>query len=115
MEAAVSKTVRIEDWTSVRELVLMCVGTDKGSWWADPSFGSELWILRQEGKINNRTAGRVQQMVLGCLLWMKNDGLAADIECFAEQAGKNEIAYCVTVTRPKGDPVVVKDVWNAVK
>ena len=111
MEAA----VRIENWTDIRELTLMCIGTDKGTWWADPTFGSELWMLRQEGKVDNRTAGRVQQMVLDCLAWMKDDGLAADIDCKAEQAGKNVIDYSVMVIRPNGDPVIVKDTWDAVK
>jgi phage gp46-like protein len=109
MEAA----VRIEGWADIRELALMCIGTDKGTWWADPSFGSELWMLRQEGKVDSRTAGRVQQMILGCLAWMKEDGLAAGIECRAERAGKNEIAYYVTIARPKGDTVIVKDTWDA--
>lgn len=109
------RAIKIENWTDIRELVLMCIGTDKGTWWADPSFGSELWILRQEGKINSRTVGRVQQMILDCLKWLKEDGLAANIECHAEQIGKNEIAYSVTVYRPKGDPVIVKDTWDAIK
>ena len=107
--------IRIEQWTDIGELILMCVGTDKGSWWADPYFGSELWALRQEGKVNNQTAGRAQRMILECLMWMKDDGLAADIECRAERAGKNAIAYSVTVTRPNGEPVIIKDVWDAVK
>jgi len=111
MEAA----ARIENWTDIREITLMCIGTDKGTWWADPSFGSELWILRQEGKVDNRTAGRVQQMILGCLQWMKADGIASEIDCNAEQAGKNEIAYLVTILRPNGDKVIVKDTWYAVK
>ena len=110
MEAA----VRIENWADIRELALMCIGTNKGTYWADLSLGSELWILRQEGKVDSRTAGRVKQMILDCLAWLKDDGLASDIECHAEQAGKNEIAYSVTVFRPDGDTVIVKDVWNAV-
>jgi phage gp46-like protein len=111
MEAA----IKIENWAGIRELVLMCIGTDKGAWWADQSFGSELWKLRQEGKVNNRTVGRVQQMVLECLAWMKTDGLAAGIDCRAEQTGKNEIDYLVTITKHNGDQVRVKDTWYAVK
>jgi len=107
--------IKIENWADIRELAFMCIGTDKGTWWADPSFGSELWMLRQEGKVDNRTAGRVQQMVLDCLMWMKDDGIASGIECYAERSGKNEIAYAVTIARPKGNPVIVKDTWNAVK
>jgi phage gp46-like protein len=108
-------SVSIEQWTDIRELALMCIGTDKGAWWADPSFGNELWKLRQEGKVDNKTAGKVQQMILDCLIWMKDDGLASVIECQAEQAGKNEIAYIVTIMRPNENPVIVKDVWYAVK
>jgi len=109
------EAVRIENWADIRELVLMCIGTDKGTWWADPSFGSELWKLRQEGKVDSRTAGRVQQMIEDCLMWMKDDGLAASIECHAEQEGKNKIAYSVAVIKPNGDTVMVKDAWDAVK
>ena len=112
MEAA---TVKIENWTDIRELVFMCIGTDRGTWRADLAFGSDLWILRQEGKVDSRTAGRVQQMILDCLVWMKNEGIAAEVNCHAERAGKNEIAYIVTVMRPNEEPVIVKDVWNAVK
>ena len=46
----------IESWNDIRELVLMSIGTDKGTWWADPNFGSDLWILRQEGKVTGKTA-----------------------------------------------------------
>ena len=105
--------INVENWADIRELALMCIGTDKGTWWEDPSFGSELWILKQEGKVDSRTVGRVQQMILECLQWMKDEGLAAGIECQAEQAGKNEIAYNVTIFRPEGDPVMVKDTWDA--
>ena len=110
MEAA-----RIESWADIRELSLMCIGTDRGTWWADPDFGSELWMLRQEGKVDGRTAGRVQQMILDCLEWMKRDGIASDIQCRTEQSGKNEITYSVTVFRPNGDTVMVKDTWDAIK
>ena len=116
METAVNETsIKIENWADIRELVLMCIGTDKGSWWADPSFGSELWKLRQEGKVDNRTAGRLHQMILDCLEWMKEDGITDGIECQAEQTGKDEITYIVTIIRPQGGLVIVKDTWDAVK
>ena len=41
-------------------------GTDKGRWWANPDFGSELWLLRQAGKVDGTTAGKVRAMVLEC-------------------------------------------------
>jgi phage gp46-like protein len=108
-------TVRIEHWTDVRELVLMSIGTDKGSWWADPAFGCELWKLRQAGKVDNRTAGTVQQMIQDCVQWLKDDGLAGDLTCAAERSGKNEIAYTVTVLRPDTKPLIIKDLWHALQ
>jgi phage gp46-like protein len=107
------ETVRIENWADVRELVQMCIGTDKGSWWADPAIGSEIWKLRQVGKVDNRTAGTFQQFLQDCLKWLKDDGIAGDILCIAERYGKNEIAYSVTVLRPDKEPLLIKDVWNA--
>jgi len=106
--------VRIEAWADIRELVLMSVGTDKGSWWADPAFGSELWILRQEGKITGKTAGTVRRMILDCLQWLKDDGLARSVSCFAELAGKTSIGYAITVEKPGEEPIFIKDVWDAV-
>lgn len=41
-------------------------GTDKRRWWANPDFGSELWLLRQAGKVDGTTAGKVRAMVLEC-------------------------------------------------
>jgi phage gp46-like protein len=105
--------IGIEHWAGVRELVLMSIGTDKGSWWADPGFGSDLWISRREGKVNGRTAGTVRRALDECLEWLKRDGIAAAVDCRAEWSGKNEIEYTVTVTRPNGDPVIVRDTWHA--
>jgi phage gp46-like protein len=113
MEAV--KPIRLESWADVRELALMSIGTDKGSWWADPDFGSELWILRREGRVTGRTAGTLRRMIGECLQWLKDDGVAAGVECEAEQSGKNEITYTVTVSRPNGDPVIVKDTWDALQ
>jgi phage gp46-like protein len=103
--------VRIEQWAGIRELVLMSIGTDKGAWWADPSFGSDLWLLRKEGRVNGRTAGTVRRMVLECLAWLKDEGLAKSISCTAEQSGKNEIGYTVVIVKPDGNTVDIKDAW----
>jgi phage gp46-like protein len=90
----------------------MSIGTDKGAWWVDPSFGSELWLLKKEGKVDGRTVGRLEQMIRESLRWLVNDGLALTVDCAAERDGKNRIDYQVTVTRPDGSTVPVKDVWN---
>jgi phage gp46-like protein len=113
MEQA-TKPVTIENWNSVSELVLMSIGTDKGSWWADPDFGSELWLLRQSGKVDGQTAGTLRRMVLECTQWLVDDGLVKKIDCETERAGKNEILYRVTFSGINGNNTEIKGVWNAV-
>lgn len=105
---------KIENWQDIRELVLMSIGTDKGRWWAYPEFGSELWQLRQVGKVDGNTAGTVRQMVLDSLQWLMDDGLASKIECQAERDGKNRINYKVTVKRPDGNDIKVEDSWYGI-
>jgi len=92
----------------------MCLGTDKGTWHADPDFGSELWLLKQAGKVDGLTAGTVERMAREALQWLVDDGLARSVACRAECNGKNRIDYVVTITRPDGTLAQVKEVWNAV-
>jgi phage gp46-like protein len=108
------ETVRIENWTDIRELSLMSIGTDKGSWWADPDFGSDLWLLKKKGKVDGQTAGTLERMVRESLHWLVKDGLAATVDCTAKQNGKNRIDYQAMVTLPHGSPVIVKEVWSVV-
>lgn len=105
---------KIENWQDIRELVLMSIGTDKGKWWAYSEFGSELWQLRQTGKVDENTAGTVRQMILDCLQWLIDDGLAKKIECNTERANKNRINYRVIVTKPDGNDIKVEESWNGI-
>lgn len=107
-------TARLEDWRDIRELVEMSIGTDLGAWWADPTFGSRLWILRRTRKVNESTVGAVEQALRDCTAWLVSDGLAKQIEVSAEQSGKNRIDYTVTVTKPDGKTEDIKGVWSAV-
>jgi phage gp46-like protein len=108
------KPALIENWNDARELVLMSIGTDKGSWWADPGFGSELRLLRQNGKVDGRTAGTLRRMILECTQWLVNDGLAKRIDCEAERSGKDEISYAVTIYGANGSVLSIKEAWSAV-
>jgi phage gp46-like protein len=107
-------TVRIEQWNDIRELALMSIGTDKGTWWADPNFGSELWLLRKNGKVDGQTAGTLRRMVLESLQWIIMGSLAKKIECTAERTGKNEVRYSVTIFRSNENKVLITEVWRAV-
>jgi phage gp46-like protein len=104
---------RIEQWADIRELVLMSIGTNRGTWWADPTFGSDLWLLRQTGKLDGQTAGTLRQLILQATQWLVRDGLVQGITCQAERSGKNEITYTVTVIRPHGTSEVIQEVWYA--
>jgi phage gp46-like protein len=105
-------TVRLESWCDIRELVLMSVGTDKGSWWADADFGSELFLLRASGRVDGNTAGDLKRMIGDCLDWLVKDGLVKKITVSASRSGKNSIDYEVGVFKPDGDNILIKDVWN---
>ncbi len=103
----------IENWKDIRELVLMSVGTDKGRWFAYPEFGSELWILRQTGKVTSQTAGTVRQMILDSIQWIITDGLADTIDCETKQMGKNRINWKVTVKKSGQKPLYIEEMWDA--
>jgi phage gp46-like protein len=107
--------VRIEDWQDIKELVLMSIGTNKGTWWANPEFGSELWLLKQTGKIDGQTAGTIRRMILEAVSWLVTDGLAKKIDCQTERAGKDKILYSVIIYHPNGEVKSIKEVWNAVQ
>ncbi|MDR1250180.1 MAG: phage GP46 family protein [Treponema sp.] len=107
-------SIRIEQWDSIPELVRLSIGTDKGTWFANPDFGSELWLLKKEGKVDGQTAGTLERMLRESLQWLVDDGLAATVDCAAERTGKNRIDYQITVARPDGSPETVKDRWNVI-
>jgi phage gp46-like protein len=109
-----NKPAVIENWNDIRELEMMSIGTDKGSWWADPHFGSEIYLLKETGKVDGKTAGTFKRMLQECLAWIVGDGLAKRINCFVERTGKNEISYTVETIQPDGGNFFIKEVWNGV-
>ena len=111
MEQA-NKTVQIENWADIRELALMSIGTDKGSWWADPAFGSELYLLKSNGKVDGKTAGTLRRMLQECLAWIIADGIAKKINCITERTGKNEITWIIEIIKSNDDKLSIRDVWN---
>ena len=110
MEAA----AKIENWASAEQLVRMSIGTDRGTWHADPSFGSDLWLLRRAGKNDGGTSGTLERMVRESLQWLVTGGIASSVECRAERTGKNRIGYTVTVKKTGGESISIKEAWDAV-
>lgn len=104
-------TATLERWNSIPILVAMSIGTDQGTWWADETFGSRLWILHQGGKIDAGMVQAVQDEIERCLAWLKADGLALEISVQAKQTGRNRIDYLVSLVRPDGTPEYMEGVW----
>ncbi|WP_020613097.1 phage GP46 family protein [Sediminispirochaeta bajacaliforniensis] len=104
-------TVAIENYMSISVLVQMTLGTDRGRWWADPEFGSDLWLLRQTGKTTADLLTDVKQEIIRALSWLKDDGIAEDVECETELTGKNRINYNVKITKPSGASEIIEGVW----
>lgn len=110
--------VKLEDYTNIEELVAMSIGTDRGRWWADPDFGSDLWKIQQEGRVTEGTAETVRQAILSATRWLIEDGLAQVITCTTTRTGRNSITYTVHITRPDGtargdNTMVIQEVWHA--
>jgi phage gp46-like protein len=106
-------SAKLENWADIKELALMSIGTNKGSWWADPNFGSDLWLLKREGKVDGNTAGTFARALRECLSWLVSDGLCESVDAQAERAGKNAIAYAITLSKPDGNSDLITEVWNA--
>jgi len=112
--AAAGEAARIEQWAGIEELARMSIGTDKGAWYADPGFGSELWLLRQTGKADGQTAGILKRMVRESLQWLVDGGLASSVSCSARRGGRNRIDCEVLIIRPDGIGVGFEEAWNVV-
>lgn len=104
-------TALLENFKNIKILAEMSIGTDRGRWWADTDFGSDLWLLQRE-KVDDGTAGQVRQELLRCTAWLITEGLAASIEATATRSGKNEITYEVTIIKPDGTSVLITEVWH---
>lgn len=79
---------------SIKNKILKTLGTKKGSWWADPSFGTD---LSQVKKINQTTATEVENLIHESLFWMIRDGEVEDIKVEVQNSEPNRIDYRITV------------------
>jgi phage gp46-like protein len=82
----------------------------------DP-IGSRLWLLAR-AKATVKTAARAQQYALEALQWLKDDGVAGDIEVTAQYVTAEQLRLTVNITRQvAGQPVNHRFdyVWNPSK
>lgn len=106
-------TARIESGTDIRTLVQMTLGTDRGLWWADPDFGSDLWRLRQSGKLGPDVAAKVEAEIKRALAWLVSDSVVQSIAVSTRIADKTRIDYAARVTRDQ-ETLLIEGVWDAV-
>ncbi len=97
------------DKQSISDLVQMSLGTHKGSWWADPAFGSQIYRIE---KVDSRTPALFQSYCIAALQWLLDDALAAGIRVETERRGRGGIAYRIEVTRPGGETELLEAIWQ---
>lgn len=93
--------------------------TDRRGWWADlisdpvdDLIGSRLWTLEREGKVTDETAVEAESILDEAFSWMLRDGLAQSVVVNAEITGQFEIRATVTITKPDGENIPLKFLWD---
>lgn len=93
-------------------LVSVSLGTDKGRWWCeDTTVGSEIWRLRQRGRLTKETLALFRGYVLAALEWLTIEGLAKEVTVIAE-IDRQRINYRITITSPEGGSGEVAGVFD---
>lgn len=92
--------------------------TTRRGWWADQfsdvfsdKIGSRLWTLAR-GKVTDEVAVEMESIVLQCLNWLIEDGIADNITVEAERTATNEIKAVCEITKPDGDAIPFKFIWD---
>jgi phage gp46-like protein len=81
-------------WTSV----YLSLFTDRG-WWGDPAIGSNLGLL-DDSTLTNATRINAIEEAKRALAWLKDKGIASDIEVDAEIPGAGMLALLITISEP---------------
>jgi len=109
-------TALLEKYAELEQIVGMTLGTDRGKWWADTEFGSDLWLIRARGQVDEATDLDVFRRVCEeALTWMATDGLVDEISVAPERKDKNTISYVVTLLLPDGKTLYVEGEFNVLQ
>lgn len=101
----------IKKTDDIKILVLMSIFTDKGMWWGNDNFGSEIYTLLG-GKLTKETVVTFKRMLEECLSWIITDGIANEINVEAKLKDRNAIEYKITVVRPNEKDEIINEVWT---
>jgi len=109
-------TAQLENYTALEQIVGMTLGTDRGRWWADTEFGSDLWLIRARGHVDETTDLDVFRRICEeALAWMITDGLVKEISVSPARKDKTTISYQVSLLLPTGKTVYVEGEFNVLQ
>jgi phage gp46-like protein len=87
---------------------------NRRGWWADPAFGSRLWLLTREKQIP-QTLNRARQYAEQALQWLLDDGIAATITVTTEWVRMGFLGISVVITKPDGLIAQYSYTWDQVR
>lgn len=94
---------------------------DRRGWWADAyseyendRIGSRLWLLAREKTLPS-VLERAKEYVQEALAWMIEDGLAAEINVYAERGRNDILGLSIDIVKPSGELVnfTYQDIWES--
>lgn len=88
-------------------------GSDRGGWWADPTFGSRLWLLRRS-PLTDAVVTKAKEYATEALQDLVTDGLCSS--CMVEAARNGDaLGMSITLYRDGQEPVLLtyQDLWTA--
>ena len=93
--------------------------SDRGGWWADPTFGSRLHLLMRSGKLLKNTPETCRQYILEALKPLQDSGILGEVEVAVTTTGepKNGLAAEIKCHKPDGSAETLRfdDLWDYVR
>ncbi|TAL89293.1 MAG: hypothetical protein EPN62_08825 [Candidimonas sp.] len=83
---------------------------DRRGWWADPSFGSRLWLLDRE-KLPRDVAKRAKTYATEALKWLLDDQVVSKFDIVATVVVPSRLNLFVTAYRTGGPSVASQFTW----
>lgn len=80
-------TMSLFTWRRALDGDVLPEGASRQGWFADPEFGSRLWLLSY-GKVDTAALANAKTYVLEALQWMIDDGILASVEVETERASR---------------------------
>lgn len=94
--------------------VVLSLFTERGNWWADPTFGSRLHELKRE-KDTADLPKRVKEVCEEALAWFVSEGVAESVVVDVSRVSSGIMQIAVTIVRPNQDASFYSYNWDAMK